>query len=300
MKILSSVCETRIYSASLIFPQVSFPIAYLSQKLNSSAELQNQIYEYAAEITARFWPVIRNRDREKSEEQRKRRRMSKSKSKSSSSNSSSYNSDVENIPPLRPQPTFPFIGLTQVCSKIRVDFRGWWMEGHRIPLCELERYLSVFHPRSSLKNRHRFKACVNTAGRLKVWLRKTEFHNRDILQLLKLKLKLPDYTILFEHGPDVKPEEARGLSDLVNNKTPEWLRWLRGRIVTQVRTTRGSVRNSAGEQVHVLAVVVRAEHAPNWMRPTVGGPPPEARDLAKGLGLDGMEHWEARFSVKYD
>jgi hypothetical protein len=174
------------------------------------------------------------------------------------------------------------------------------MEGHRVPLCELERYLSVFHPRSSLKNRHRFKACVNTAGRLKVWLRQNEFHNRDILRLLKLKLKLPDYTILFEHGSDVKPAEAKGLSDLVNNNNPEWLRWLRGCIVTQVRTTRGSVRNASGEQVYVLAVVVRAEHAPNWMRPTVGGPPPETRDLAKRLGLDGMKHWEPRFSVNYN
>jgi hypothetical protein len=174
------------------------------------------------------------------------------------------------------------------------------MESHRIPLCELERYLSAFYPHPPRKDRHRFEAYVNTAGRLKVWLRKTEFHNRDILRLLKLKLKLPNYIILFEHLGDVKPEEARGLSHLVNNKNPEWLRWIRGRVVTQVRTTLDPVRNTAGEEIHKLAVVVRAEHAPAWMRPMVIRPPPDAKDLAKQLGLEGMQHWEARFSVSYE
>ena len=144
-----------------------------------------------------------------------------------------------------------------------------------------------------MKDRYRFQAYVNTAGQLKVWLRHDEFHNRDILRLLKLKLRLPKYTILFEHGADVTAEEAKGLSQLVNNTNPEWVRWLRARIVTQVRTTSGGF-------VPELAVVVRSEYAADWMKFTVGGPPRMTDTLSQKLGLYELAHWKPSYSVCYN
>jgi len=93
----------------------------------SWVELQNRIYEYAIEITAKTWPEIPSHN------------LCKRKRKSSSIN------EVPDKPRLSFS-SFPFLGLTQTCTTIRVAFRGWWMENHRIPLCELERYLSAFHP----------------------------------------------------------------------------------------------------------------------------------------------------------
>ncbi|KAF2796679.1 hypothetical protein K505DRAFT_415597 [Melanomma pulvis-pyrius CBS 109.77] len=241
--------------------------------LDLPRELQDLIYDAAIEITARSWPVIPNRALEK-------------RSRKSTSFPSSSNSGDEP----RPRPAFPFLGLTQTCTTIRVAFRGSWMENHRIPLCELERYLSVFHRHPPVKDRHRFQAYVNTAGQLKVWLRENELHCRDILRLLKLKLRLPDYTIIFEHGIDVKPNEARDLTKLVNNKNPEWLRWLRGRIITQVRT-------SCYGYVPELTIVVRVGHAPDWMRTTFG--PPAQEGFVEKFGLDGLKHWNPQFAVFY-
>ncbi|KAF2714223.1 hypothetical protein K504DRAFT_462651 [Pleomassaria siparia CBS 279.74] len=246
--------------------------------LELPAELQNRIYELAIEITASSWPVIRDSKAEK----RERKRASKSSSSSDSASES---------PAL---PRLPFLGLTQTCTKIRVEFRGWWMENHRIPLCTLDRYLSTFYPLPPLKNRHRFQAYVKTAGQLKVWLRQSEFENKDILRLLKLKVRLPNYTIIFQHGFDVKASEARGLSELINNKNPVWLRWIRSRIITQVRTTTGRRRND-------LDIVVRAQHAPAWMHALVpyAEPRPETSRLAKELGIDQLSHWTPRFAVCY-
>ena len=200
---------------------------------------------------------------------------------------------TQDASPVMPNPGLPYLALTQTSIKIRSEFRGWWMEAHLIPLCELDRYFSTFFPtlpRDSV-DQQRLSSFFKDSGSLRIWVRANELKTIDILRLLKFKLRFPDYKIVLEHPPSVEADVIAGLSTLVNNKHPKWLQWLRGNIITQARL---KPCRTGG---HVFHFVVKVDWAENWMRPCLTRRIPDG--FLSTLGLDGIAHWTFDFTVCY-
>ncbi|KAF2877455.1 hypothetical protein BDV95DRAFT_644588 [Massariosphaeria phaeospora] len=240
--------------------------------LELPGELQNRIYEYAAERTPLSWPVIRDRG-----EQRRRR------------SSTSYKTSVA-----LPSPVFPFLGFTQSCRKVRSEFRACWMDGHKIPLCALESYMRAFFPPLFKIHKNTVELNFNEAGRLTIWLRKCEFADRNLLRLLKFKARYPNYTITLAHGVDVGDDEVRDLNKLINNQNPKWLKWLRSSAISAVRMEQRGYGQSSGD---TFRVVLREPSAESWMKNTLTGVEPE--DFLPSIGLDNIETRRLRFGVNY-
>ncbi|KAF2662434.1 hypothetical protein K491DRAFT_178244 [Lophiostoma macrostomum CBS 122681] len=237
--------------------------------LDLPGELQNHIYELAAAETRRKWPILHNKLPDRSQ----RRTRSKPQS-----------------PP--PKRTFPFLGFSQTCRKIRSEFRPWWMNGHRLPLSELDDYISVFFRGQLKKGRDRQDPYFNPAGMLRVWVRDSELKDIDIMRLVKLKVRLPNYTIIFDHGSDVPGPLIYGLNQLVNNTNAQWLRWLRGNIITQVR-----IRQNNNSASHKFYVVVKEKWAKDWMKPALNQA--VADGFLDTIGLEDLVYWNVRFGVCY-
>lgn len=108
----------------------------------------------------------------------------------------------------------------------------------------------------------------------------------DILSLVKLKMRFPDYNIIFEHPPDISEVAVFGLNQFINNTHPKWLRWLRGNIVTQARLQRDNVY-----------LVIREKQATGWMKDTLKGRVPVG--FLETIGLDKVVHWAITFGVCY-
>lgn len=168
------------------------------------------------------------------------------------------------------------------------------MEGHRIPFSELDRYLSVFLRLPPKKDRHRYEAYYNSSGILRIWIRTSELNNTDLMRLLKFKVRLPDYKIVFCHLPD-SSELIQGLNQLVNHTHPRWLRWIRGNIITQVRLRKMAINNK-----YKFYIVIKEQWAEDWMKPSLYGllhDPPEG--YLHTIGMDKMAYWGFSFAVCY-
>jgi hypothetical protein len=229
-------------------------------------ELRNRIYEFAAEVTRKEWPNLPTR----SSVRPKRRKLPESETHLKTERS-----------------IFPFLGLTQTCTDIRSEFRGWWMESHCIPLCELERYISVFLPILPKKDRKRHESYFKTTGRVTIRVRNDELEDVDILRLLKLKARLPNYTVLFRHLANVDESVIFGLLQFVCHANPKWLRWIRANVITQVRLCKS-----------VVHIVVREQWAQDWMKPCTKSNQASAA-FRTAFGLDRIVHWDFVFSVSY-
>jgi hypothetical protein len=166
------------------------------------------------------------------------------------------------------------------------------MNGHRLPLSELAEYLCVFFRPPSKKSKDVHDPYFNPTGRLRVWVRDSELKDIDIMRLVKLKARLPEYTIIFDHGSDVPGPLIFGLNQLVNNSNPEWLRWIRGNIITQVRLRQNN--NSAS---HKFYVVVKEKWAKDWMKPALNQSVDEG--FLDTIGLGNLVYWSVRFGVCY-
>ncbi|KAF2113412.1 hypothetical protein BDV96DRAFT_579016 [Lophiotrema nucula] len=239
--------------------------------LDLPAELQNRIYEIAAGDAARTWPL-----RLEPTLPLKPTRRTRGSAKTSTR---------------RPPLTYPYLGLTQTCAKIRSDFRGWWMEGHRIRLGEIERYMSVFWRHPPRKDRHRFEAYFNRAGNLRIQVLEADLAKANLLSLVKLKIKLPNYNITFEPSPLTPAEQIEGLNQFINNKHPQWRKWIRANAIT-------SVRPVTGGNTPRIYLVFSLKYAQDWMRPTLYHRVPEG--FLESAGLDTMTYWSFGFGVKYD
>ncbi|KAF2188589.1 hypothetical protein K469DRAFT_83538 [Zopfia rhizophila CBS 207.26] len=227
--------------------------------LDLPGELQNQIYEYAVEETGKDLLYKTTKDS------------------------------------LRPKPPIPFLGLTQTCSKIRSEFRGWWMSVHTIPLYHAERYISSFLLPPAKKDK---KRAESPKGKLAIQV-KDQGMKMDMVRILRLKARIPDYEITFVRGDEevsaeylfgdwgwACPGKIRGLNQLIGNTNPKWLRWIRGSLVTQVRID--------GQDLHI---VVKERAAEKWMKQMVLPTIPD--DFVATIGLDGLEYFKVGFGVCY-
>lgn len=234
--------------------------------------MQNRIYELATAESRRLWPVLRNNLRDKSQPRRTR------------------SNPTSTPPPGLRKPVFPFLGLTQTCRKIRSEFRPWWMTVHRIPFCELAKYISVFLRSPPKKDRDRCKTYFNPAGTLRVHVRLSELENMDIISLIRLKERLPDYKIIFEHGRDVPDVLAFGLNQIVHHRDPVWRQWIRGKRITQLRCRSTS-------NTHKFHIVVREEWSEPWMKRAINPRMPD--NYLRKFDLEDIVYWSFGFAVCY-
>ncbi|KAF1980401.1 hypothetical protein BU23DRAFT_562761 [Bimuria novae-zelandiae CBS 107.79] len=154
----------------------------------------------------------------------------------------------------------PYLGLVQSCMQIRKEFRPWWMQTHQIPLCNIAKYLRTFfqaRPKSDT-------AYYLSEGRLRIYLIGDELEGRDVLPLIKHILQFPNRTITLRPGVTVNEKLAMHLDILLQNRNPEWIRWVRGNRISQVRLT----RNYSNPLNFDVILVVKEQHAAAWMKPS--------------------------------
>jgi hypothetical protein len=164
-----------------------------------------------------------------------------------------------------------------------------WMDAHRIPLCAIDRYLSAFFP-SPPRGEHaleRFRSFSNPAGSLRIFLRAEDCTNRELLRLVRHKMRFPDFTITFESLHSLLAAQANEFGALLKNNHPEWVRLVRSNGVSQVRVVR--VVNGC-----LFRIVMKEKVAPLWMRMTLMSRVPEGYPAT--LGLDGFQ---IKFAVDY-
>lgn len=172
----------------------------------------------------------------------------------------------------------PFISLTQTCRQIRSEFLPLWVQSHRPDLYELPKYLSLFFRKPAKKDVQQYEAYFQRAGELNILLSVERLGHTepDVLRLLKLKADLPDYTVSFHSLP--MPILKHNLDYLVNNQNPEWLRWIRGNRISQVRIGSGITRWN-------FHIVVNERWAEQWMKPWFQGGTAKKDEFCEKLGL---------------
>jgi hypothetical protein len=182
-------------------------------------------------------------------------------------------------PPSKP---LPYLGLTQVCTVIRTEFRPLWLSTHLFPLFVLDGYLGAFFPAPLPKSanedlRKRVEKYHDPAGTLRLWVTAETMKNADILKLLKFKLRFPAYTITpTSYNSQVSADHA-SLTTILTNTKPTWIKWIRTNAIKQVR-----VRINGTDRYHI---VVKEKYAPPWMRIAPNNRP-YRYGLLESLGLN--------------
>jgi hypothetical protein len=256
-------------SDSLTFLEVRcLPHPHMRHTDQKSLELRNGIYEIAVDETARTWPLSRGK---------------KDKTLHRLQSSSTLIARQDKKP-------YPFIGLVNSCSQIRLEFRKLWMTGHRVGMANLEEHLSIFFPDPARPSKN--SSNFNPAGQLKIHVKGSDFKvskHIQILRVLKLKARFPDFDFTFVEMCSDAPGVAV-LNALINNKHPGWLRWIRGRALSRVRLEK--YHDARGH----ISIVVNEKYAPPWMKSTLNQR--VSTEYLRGLGLDAIEPLLA-FSVCY-
>jgi hypothetical protein len=178
-----------------------------------------------------------------------------------------------------------------------------WLKTHRIPLCVLDRYLSAFYPQAPRNEiaAKRFPSYFSPAGSFRLFVRDEDCKNRDLLRLLRHKLRFPDFSISFESlspGPEANYDQV--ITPLWDLDTPEWRRKLRGRDMRQIRIT----DTGRGKGVHI---VVSEKASEPFMKDYMWKPVPEEYLDRVGLGalresgLNARGDWHQRvsFGISY-
>ena len=197
----------------------------------------------------------------------------------------------------------PYLGLTQVCSLIRTEFRPLWLSTHRLPLFGLEGYFKVFFPvlRGSLRLskdiQKRIKSYSSDAGTLRIWIRMNCLRRADILSLLKFRLRFPAYTITFDPGhPGIQSQTLSSLNALMNNANATWVKHLQQNRITQVRLVFDYYPYQTFNLV--MRIVVKEMYAPSWMTGSYARRPLDIEEYKRQLGLDNPV-WHVSFGVSY-
>lgn len=196
----------------------------------------------------------------------------------------------------------PYLGLVQSCRLIRKEFRPWWMDAHRIPLCNLNRYLRTFFPPRPKSD----TAYYNSKGKSRVYFRRCELPRRDLLPLIKHMIRFPKRTIEVNQLAHHSDLQFEGLTQLLQNEHPMWKRWIRTNVLTQVR-----LEPREPEQAHMqwlrhrIILVVKEKHATPWIKSVFGAPSGANRDhdgyssFLATIGLDNIVGWEIDFGMDY-
>jgi hypothetical protein len=168
------------------------------------------------------------------------------------------------------------------------------MDTHRIPLCNLHKYLRTFFPPRPKSD----KAYYASQGRLRVFLHSWELHNRDLLPLIKHVHRFPRRTVETTHFNHQVGQQAQGLGQLLENHHPTWIRWIRASVVSQIRLDQPDTRH------HRIILVVKEKYATPWMKCWASAgtrelPANEYLGFLASIGLDTIVGWKFDFSVDY-
>ncbi|KAF2437804.1 hypothetical protein P171DRAFT_173366 [Karstenula rhodostoma CBS 690.94] len=252
-------------------PPPSFPF------LKLPPELRNRIYEFAFENIYRTFPTSSFR-----KENQPRR----------------YG---ERLPSANLSPSLiPYLGLVQSCRLIRKEFHPWWMNAHRIPLCNLARYLRTFFPPRPKSD----VAYYASQGRLRIYIRRYELPHRDLLPLIKHIHRFPQRRIGIDQLTNRLDPHFQGLVQLLENQHPAWKRWIRANVVSQIRMEPRDQPNHVYLQDRII-LVVKEKHVTPWMKSVLGQASGADRDqdgyhsFLASLGLDIVVGWQIDVAVDY-
>ncbi|OAG03850.1 uncharacterized protein CC84DRAFT_1177789 [Paraphaeosphaeria sporulosa] len=243
--------------------------------LNLPPELRNRVYELAFDITYRAFPTSSFR------KEYQLRLFSE------------VRLSTKTPPPI------PYLGLVQSCRQIRKEFHSWWMNAHRIPLCNTNKYLRTFFPPRPKSD----TAYYASKGNVRIYLRRIEMPHRDLLPVIKHMLRFPQRTMEVEQVASISDPLFDGLTQLLGNKHPMWLRWIRTNVLSQVRL---APRDSPPHGLqHRIILVVKEKHATPWMKTVFGAPSGADRDedafgnFLASIGLNNVIGWRIDFAVDY-
>ncbi|KAL5451567.1 hypothetical protein PMIN07_004942 [Paraphaeosphaeria minitans] len=196
-------------------------------------------------------------------------------------------------------PCIPYLGLVQSCRLVRKEFHSWWMNAHRIPLCNMNKYLRTFFPPRPKSD----TAYYASKGNVRIYLRRCEMPHRDLLPAIKHMHRFPQRTIQVDQTTHLSDPLFNGLNQLLGNKNLTWISWIRGNVLSQVRL---APRNSPPHwHQHRIILVVKEKHATPWMKTVFGAPSGADRDedafgnFLATIGLNKVVGWHIDFAVDY-
>ncbi|RYN21771.1 hypothetical protein AA0113_g9927 [Alternaria arborescens] len=245
-------------------------------------ELRNRVYGMAVEWSYRCFPMTYQNPKKS----RHRKQNSDDKDRRTA------------VKPL------PYIGLTQVCSLIRTEFRPLWLSTHRFPLFVLESYFKAFFPvlrRSSQmggKSRKRIESYHDPAGTLRLWVNQDYIRDIDVFPLLRFHLRFPAYTMdIMCAQLETKAPLTKFFTALINNASLTWVKYIKQQSITQV------VLNAefyTGQPLRAaLHVVIKQRQMSDWVEPGGHFMAPLCTDLRRSLGIEdlnchvdfGIDYW---------
>ncbi|KAI4623195.1 hypothetical protein J4E83_004587 [Alternaria metachromatica] len=208
----------------------------------------------------------------------------------------------EKAPAITQAKPLPYIGLTQVCSLIRTEFRPLWLSTHQFPLFALDGYFKAFFPvlrggsRLSEDVRKRIKGYSKTTGTLRLWIRMDCLKRVDVLPLLKFRHRFPEYIITPKAAqPNVEKLTMDSFTALMNTDNATWVSYIKQHRVTQVKLqiSRYEVRSSNLP----MRIVLKEKYALDWMGSGFVRLPHVVEEYKEFLGLD--PSWGVTFAVDY-
>lgn len=179
------------------------------------------------------------------------------------------------------------MALGQTCAQIRAEFYPQWLNQVCVPLCTIEPFISIFFPTAQ-----RNRSCSQLwrgVNRLRIFLRPAELERRNITRLLKLRNRLPNLTFEISHldWPESKISPS-DMEQLLNNRNPLWLDWLRTHAISTVYIGLYSI--------DPIRIVVKVKNAPTWMRNYFATIPDQ---YLESLGLECVSSSKFKFGVDY-
>ncbi|KAH9869072.1 hypothetical protein J1614_008149 [Plenodomus biglobosus] len=251
--------------------------------LNLPGELRNQIYAYAAKYAHGCFPPTYPKYA-----------TSKYTSRSNTLRGVGH-TRIKRTVPSKP---LPYLPLTQVCSKIRQEFRPMWLSTNRFPVFALEGYLKAFYPSTPRKPeaQARFEKSMNPTGTLRIYIGRDGIPPSDILRLIKFKLRFPDFDITPVPCPMFTDDiTMEALNMLINNGNARWVQSIRSHRIKQLR-----VGLEYSQYAGSLHIVVGERWAEPCMKMGVPDGPAldEFQRIQKGLGLQSLP-WKVTFGVDY-
>ncbi|KAI4697106.1 uncharacterized protein J4E84_000231 [Alternaria hordeiaustralica] len=248
--------------------------------LDLPGELRNRIYGMAIEWSFRSFP----RTHEKPKKSRRR------------------NAVEEKAAAITQARPLPYIGLTQVCSLIRTEFRPLWLSTHQFPLFALEGYFKAFFPvlrggsRLNEDVRKRIKSYSKATGTLRLWVRMDCLKHVDVLPLLKFRHRFPEYTITPQPAPfNVDTLTIDSFTAFMNTSHATWVRYIKQHRITQIKLQVS--RYTVGPSNLPMRIVLKEKDALGWMGSGLISQSHLVEEYKRFLGLD--PSWGVTFAVDY-
>ncbi len=143
-------------------------------------------------------------------------------------------------------------------------------------------------------DRKRVDGYCDPSGQLRVQIDKRDSWDEgtDILRLLKCKSQRPTYHFNFVSATwsEAYILNLDSLSVLLNNNNFKWMKWIKGRALSQVRVIRDR---------GCIKLVLKDRYAAGWMRPMLADQRSVPDGFLKSLDLNDLPGWKISFGVDY-